>query len=56
MHGVIGKEEVMNLCVNCAEGTTFLSSKEASDESHTGKYIFEYVDKCIEEIGPQNVV
>nr|XP_011468457.1 PREDICTED: uncharacterized protein LOC101302773 [Fragaria vesca subsp. vesca] len=50
------RRSIMNLCVNCAEGTTFLSSKEASDESHTGKYIFEYVDKCIEEIGPQNVV
>ena len=23
---------------------------------HTGKYIFEYVDKCIEDVGPQNVI
>nr|XP_011459697.1 PREDICTED: uncharacterized protein LOC101298389 [Fragaria vesca subsp. vesca] len=50
------RRSIMNLCVNCAEETTFLSSKEASDESHTGKYMFEYVDKCIEEIGPHNVV
>ncbi|XP_062016188.1 uncharacterized protein LOC133732615 [Rosa rugosa] len=46
----------MNLCVNCEEGTTFIYSKEASDEAHTGTYIFEYVDKCIEDVGPQNVV
>ncbi|PRQ22552.1 putative transcription factor/ chromatin remodeling BED-type(Zn) family [Rosa chinensis] len=50
------RRSIMNLCVNCAEGTTFLSSKEASDEAHTGTYIFEYVDKCIEDVGPQNVV
>ncbi|XP_024195944.2 uncharacterized protein LOC112199119 [Rosa chinensis] len=50
------RRSIMNLCVNYAEGTTFLSSKEASDEAHTGTYIFEYVDKCIEDVGPQNVV
>ncbi|XP_073121544.1 uncharacterized protein [Henckelia pumila] len=50
------KRSIMNLCVNFKEGTTFLSSKEESDEAHTGNYIFEYVDKCIEEIGPQYVV
>uniref|UniRef100_UPI0005C9ACA9 uncharacterized protein LOC101303082 n=1 Tax=Fragaria vesca subsp. vesca TaxID=101020 RepID=UPI0005C9ACA9 len=50
------RRSIMNLCVNCKEGTTFLSSKEASNESHTGAYIFEYVDKCIEVVGPQNVV
>ncbi|CAN6685690.1 unnamed protein product [Malus baccata var. baccata] len=46
----------MNLCVNCKEGTIFLSSKECSSEAHTGEYIFEYVDKCVEEIGPPNVI
>ncbi|CAM8936807.1 unnamed protein product [Rhodiola kirilowii] len=50
------RRSIMNLCVNCPEGTTFLSSVEASNESHTGQYIFEYVDKCIEEIGPHRVV
>ena len=50
------RRSIMNLCVNCKEGTTFLSSKEASDEAHTGSYIFEYVDKCIEEVGAENVV
>ncbi|TQD97471.1 hypothetical protein C1H46_016932 [Malus baccata] len=50
------RRSIMNLCVNCKEGTIFLSSKECSSEAHTGEYIFEYVDKCIEEIGPQNVI
>jgi hypothetical protein len=50
------RRSIMNLCVNCKEGTTFLSSKETFEEAHTGKYIFEYVDKCIEEVGPQNVI
>lgn len=32
----------MNLCINCKEGTTFLSSKEDSEEahSHTRESIF----------------
>ncbi|CAN6717456.1 unnamed protein product [Malus baccata var. baccata] len=47
---------IMNLCVNCKKGTVFLSSKECSTEIHIGEYIFEYVDKCIEEVGPLNVV
>ncbi|TQE08954.1 hypothetical protein C1H46_005337 [Malus baccata] len=50
------RRSIMNLCVNCKEGTIFLSSKECSSEAHTGEYIFEYVDKCVEEIGPQNVI
>ncbi|CAN6579051.1 unnamed protein product [Malus baccata var. baccata] len=50
------RRSIMNLCVNCKEGTIFLSSKECSSEAHTGEYIFEYVDKCVEEIGPSNVI
>ncbi|CAH9140124.1 unnamed protein product [Cuscuta epithymum] len=50
------KRSIMNLCVNCKEGTCFLSSLDASNESHTGEFIFEYVDKCIQEVGPENVV
>ncbi|CAN6579016.1 unnamed protein product [Malus baccata var. baccata] len=50
------RRSIMNLCVNCNEDTIFLSSKECSSEAHTGEYIFEYVDKCVEEIGPQNVI
>ncbi|CAH9099577.1 unnamed protein product, partial [Cuscuta epithymum] len=50
------KRSIMNLCVNCKLGTTFLSSKDTKDDSHTGQYIFEYVDGCIGEIGEENVV
>ncbi|CAN6716044.1 unnamed protein product [Malus baccata var. baccata] len=50
------RRSIMNLCVNCKEGTIFLSSKECSSKAHIGEYIFEYVDKCVEEIGPQNVI
>ncbi|XP_035830865.1 uncharacterized protein LOC118479311 [Helianthus annuus] len=50
------RRSIMNLCVNSKLGTIFLSSKECSDESHTSQNIFEYVDKCIEEVGPENVV
>ena len=50
------RRSIMNLCVNCQEGTTFLSSKEASNDVHTGEYIFEYVDKWVEEIGTEKVV
>lgn len=46
----------MNLCVNCRTGTCFLSSKEDSEVSHTAEYIFGYVDKCIDEVGAQNVI
>ncbi|KAF7135096.1 hypothetical protein RHSIM_Rhsim08G0134200 [Rhododendron simsii] len=43
------RRSIMNLCVNYKEGTTFLSSKETSDESHTGEYIFNYVDNLAEK-------
>jgi hypothetical protein len=46
----------MNLVTNCAVGTTFLSSKEMSDVSHTSEVIFELVDKTIEEVGEDEVV
>jgi len=46
----------MNLCVNCSIGTSFLESKEASSESHTGELIFQYVNSCIEKVGAQNIV
>ncbi|XP_038711803.1 uncharacterized protein LOC120005997 [Tripterygium wilfordii] len=38
------------------EGISFISSMEDSDASHTGTYIFDYVDKCIEDVGPKKVV
>lgn len=50
------RRSIMNLCLNCSIGTSFLESREASDESHTGQLIFEYVDSCIEKVGAHNVV
>ncbi|XP_071696601.1 uncharacterized protein [Rutidosis leptorrhynchoides] len=50
------KRSIMNMCVNSKSGTVFLSSKECSGEAHTSRYIFEYVEKCIVEIGPEVVV
>jgi hypothetical protein len=50
------RRSIMNLITNCAAGTTFLSSKEMSDVSHTSEVIFELVDKTIEEVGEDEVV
>ena len=50
------RRSIMNLCTNCADGTSFISSKEMSHVSHTSEVIFDLVDKAIEEIGPDNVV
>ncbi|CAA0809321.1 hAT transposon superfamily protein, partial [Striga hermonthica] len=50
------RRSIMNLCVNSKMGTIFLSSKESSDISHTSEMIFEYVDQCIEQVWPKNVV
>ena len=50
------RRSIMNLCVNCSIGTSFLESKEASSESHTGELIFQYVNSCIEKVGAQNIV
>ncbi|XP_073024252.1 uncharacterized protein [Primulina eburnea] len=50
------RRSILNLCVNCKEGTAFLESKESSDEAHTAGHIFEYVDKCVEQVGAHNVV
>ncbi|TXG61034.1 hypothetical protein EZV62_012397 [Acer yangbiense] len=50
------RRSIMNLYVNCCKGTIFLSSKESFDEAHTRELIFKYVDKCIEQVRPQNVV
>jgi hypothetical protein len=34
------RRSIINLCVNCSIGTSFLESKEASSESHTSEIIF----------------
>uniref|UniRef100_A0A1J3FQ98 DUF659 domain-containing protein n=1 Tax=Noccaea caerulescens TaxID=107243 RepID=A0A1J3FQ98_NOCCA len=46
----------MNLCINSRGGTCFRSSMNSSKDSHTGIYIFDYIDKCIEDIGAEKVV
>ncbi|XP_071734865.1 uncharacterized protein [Rutidosis leptorrhynchoides] len=50
------KRTILNLCVNSKSGTVFLSSKESSDESHTGDHIYQYVEGCIQQVGLENIV
>ena len=50
------RRSIMNLCVNSKLGIVFLSSKEFSNVAHTSQHIFEYVDSCIENVGPEKVV
>jgi len=50
------RRSIMNMCMHCTIGSSFLESKETSEESHTGQLIFEYVDGCIERVGAENVV
>ncbi|GJZ57004.1 ribonuclease H-like domain-containing protein [Tanacetum coccineum] len=50
------RRSIMNLCVNSKLGTVFISAKDCSDKAHTSEHIFEYIDKCIEDVGAENVV
>ncbi|KAM0894150.1 hypothetical protein ACQ4PT_024652 [Festuca glaucescens] len=50
------RRSIMNLCTNCADGSSFIKSKEMSAVSHTSEVIFQLVDEGIEEIGPEHVV
>jgi hypothetical protein len=45
------RRSIMNLCINCCIGTSFVQSKEVLAESHTGEFIFEFVDNFIEKFG-----
>ena len=47
---------VMNLVVHSAHGVCFIDSVDCSGDRKDGKYIFDLVDKCIEDIGEENVV
>ncbi|XP_025791236.1 uncharacterized protein LOC112872366 [Panicum hallii] len=47
---------VMNLVVHSAHGVCFLDSMDCSGEKKDGKYIFELVDRYIEDIGEENIV
>lgn len=50
------RRSIMNLCVNCSIGTSFIESKEVSADSHSGELIFQYVNTCIHKVGAENVV
>ncbi|KAL1207419.1 hypothetical protein V5N11_007013 [Cardamine amara subsp. amara] len=50
------RRSIMNLCVNSRGGTCFLSSKDTSNDSHMGEYIFNYIDQCIEDVGAEKIV
>ncbi|GJU40932.1 putative transcription factor/ chromatin remodeling BED-type(Zn) family protein [Tanacetum coccineum] len=50
------RRSIRNLCLNSKLGTIFISAKDCSDKAHTSEHIFEYVDKCIEDVGAENVV
>lgn len=50
------RRSIMNLCINSRGGTCFRSSMDSSKDSHTGLYIIEYIDNCIEYIGAEKVV
>jgi hypothetical protein len=47
---------VMNLVVHSAYGVCFLNSVECSSVKKNGKYIFDLVDRCIDDIGEKNVI
>jgi hypothetical protein len=47
---------VMNLVVHSAHGVCFLDSVDCSAVKRDGKYVFDLVDRCIQEIGEENVV
>ncbi|XP_037484298.1 uncharacterized protein LOC119363099 isoform X2 [Triticum dicoccoides] len=50
------RRSIMNLCMHCSGGTSFLKSKKTSDVSHTSEVIFQLVDSAIEEVGAEHVM
>ncbi|CAN6552248.1 unnamed protein product [Malus baccata var. baccata] len=50
------EEWVLNGCSIMTDAWSDRKRRSIMNLSHTGEYIFEYVDKCVEEIGPQNVI
>jgi hypothetical protein len=47
---------VMNLVVHSAQGVCFLDSVDCSSVRKDGKHIFDLVEKCIVDVGEENVV
>lgn len=50
------RRSILNLCVSSKEGVAFQFLRESLDTAHTSEFIFDNVDKCIEEVGSQNVI
>ncbi|CAN1764753.1 hypothetical protein LINPERHAP1_LOCUS9391 [Linum perenne] len=50
------RRSIMNIVTNCAEGTSFIKSRDTSNVSHTSEVIFDLVDGAIEEVGAEHVV
>jgi hypothetical protein len=46
----------MNLVVHSAQGVCFLDFMDCSVVKKDGKYIFDLVDRCIQEIKEEHVV
>ena len=47
---------VINLVVHSVQGPLFLNSVDCSSVKKNGKYIFDLVDDCIEDIGAEKVI
>ncbi|CAN1813043.1 hypothetical protein LINPERHAP1_LOCUS26738 [Linum perenne] len=50
------RRSIMNVVTHCAEGTSFINSKDTSGIAHTSDVIFDLVDNAIEEVGAEHVV
>ncbi|CAN1309863.1 hypothetical protein LINPERPRIM_LOCUS27838 [Linum perenne] len=50
------RRSIMNVVTHCAEGTSFIKSKDTSGIAHTSDVIFDLVDSAIEEVGAEHVV
>ncbi|CAN1294472.1 hypothetical protein LINPERPRIM_LOCUS22472 [Linum perenne] len=50
------RRSIMNIVAHCAEGTSFIKSKDTSGIAHTSDVIFDLVDNAIEEVGADHVV
>ncbi|CAN1800744.1 hypothetical protein LINPERHAP1_LOCUS22670 [Linum perenne] len=50
------RRSIMNVVTHCAEGTSFIKSKDTSGIAHTSDVIFDLVDSAIEEVGAKHVV
>ncbi|CAN1752670.1 hypothetical protein LINPERHAP1_LOCUS4833 [Linum perenne] len=50
------RRSIMNVVTHCAEGTSFIKSKDTSGIAHTSDVIFYLVDSAIEEVGAEHVV